>query len=83
MFPHMTSSISCDVIFCHKTLQDVIVALVLNFLKNWLVKFRNTDFLVQTGGKFLKLDLDIQTYAKYIFLKSDCHANYEIYFVFK
>ena len=49
----MTSSVSCEFIFFHITLEDILITLNLKFSLNRLVTSRDIDVLVQNRRRFL------------------------------
>ena len=67
-FPHMTSSISNDVIFFHSALENVLIALNIKFNQNGSVRYRYIYVFVSTGGRFLNRKLTFK-HTKYMFLE--------------
>ena len=51
--PQLTSSVSFNVRYCHKTLENVLTTLNMEFYRHWLVRFRDIDALFSTGSRIL------------------------------
>ena len=83
MLPHMTSSVSNDVMFFHTTLEDVLITLNMKFHWNRLNRSRDIDVSVQTGSRILNRKWTLVQTKIIYFQKKTVVLITKVYFVFK